>query len=58
MSKYTKPALECVSFKLEEKIASACTGCCVDSGWYKEWTSPTEFKEFYLVAQNNSVGGQ
>ncbi len=28
MKKYNKPELECVCFKVEEKLASTCTGSC------------------------------
>lgn len=29
MKRYVNPTLECVEFKVEEKLASTCTGSCV-----------------------------
>jgi hypothetical protein len=38
MKSYNKPEMECVCFKIEEKLASTCTGSCEDDVLYSDGT--------------------
>jgi hypothetical protein len=55
MEKYVKPFLECISYKIEERLANSCTGSCpTNEGWVLnpatgEWEYRTD-----LVALNSS----
>jgi hypothetical protein len=51
MSTYIKPVIECINYRIEERLATKCTGCCPKDGQYY---NPISKKSEWLVGLNVS----